>query len=385
MKSKMSSSPLNKIFDDTLRGYSEPTCGSIDSKNTLEKLPITYQSSVLTHVGIEYEIENYRGVRRGSGSGDSVTTVLNQLWTVVDDGSLRNNGKEFVSRPISGNNIPLAISALGSYIEYEISKADPSVRCGIHVHVNAMDLTVTQLFGWISLYRIFERQLYKFSGNRDKNLFCLPTWAFDGHIMSALGYIPSRPGNAAVTLASNGYKYSGLNTKPLSRMGTLEFRQMQTVRDYDKIALWVEYLTRIKGGGSAECETTDGFIAYLEKLSNLNTSSEYTELLMSTFGERGKFLQFDGWKNDMAQGVIAVKEQLSHIKKVSKSSKKYIPEPINLDDVERGALPHRRQEGMPDGLRPQAPRPIRARPEIAQAQQEMMVRWMQEVQVVHRR
>lgn len=319
----MSSLPLNKVFEDTLRGYDQPRISKASVAHLLAAWPVTYQSPVSTFVGLEYEIENVQAARRAEGIHPHHSDVFSALWDIVEDGSLRNRGREFVSKPIKDEHIPAAIASLGAYIEREVSKADPSSRCGIHVHVNANDLTVTQVFGWISLYRIFERQLYKFSGERDKNLFCLPTWAYDGNIMNALGYLPTKQNSAAISIATNGFKYSGLNTKPLRDKGTLEFRQMQTVRDYDKIALWVEYLTRIKGAAAEECVDYDSFMVYLDKLSTLNTSSEYSELMVSVFGERCKFLELGDWKKDMAQGVISVKEQLSYIRKVVKTGDKY--------------------------------------------------------------
>lgn len=342
----MSSLPLNQVFEDHLRSYKQPIIRSDLAKVVLETMPITYQSPVETLVGIEYEIEGYRGARKGVGAPDAVHLTHNDLWTLVEDGSLRNNGREFVSRPISGGNIPLAISSLGSMIELEISKADPSTRCGIHVHVNALDLNVSQLFGWISLYRVFERQLYKFSGGRDKNLFCLPTWAFDGHILSGLRYLQGHPFDAAHSLSGNGYKYSGLNTKSLREKGTLEFRQMQTVRDYEKISLWVEYLTRIKGAAADECTTPEALLVYLEKLANLNTSSAYEELLTTTFGERGRFLKFDGWAKDMAQGVILVKEQLAYLRRVKKTGRSE----VNMGDMPEQGNPRVGRPAPPNAL-----------------------------------
>lgn len=310
----MSSLPLTKVFKNTLHGYVEPSIEEESRIEILKDTPIEYNSPVETYVGIEYEIEAMTPSRGKVPSTERLTQVITKLWAVVDDGSLRNRGKEWVSIPISRKNVALAVSSLGSYIDKEYSRADPSTRCGIHVHINALDVSCTQLFGWISLYRIFEKLLYRFSGDRDKNLFCLPTYAWDTQILSALQVLKEDEVKAILRLSSS-HKYAGMNTRSLSEKGTLEFRQMQTVREYGKIALWVEYLTRIKGSGIESCQDYDSLLKYLESLATLNTSSEYSNLLVKVFGEKAVILQAGDWRRDMADGVIMVKEQLATLKK----------------------------------------------------------------------
>jgi hypothetical protein len=158
---------------------------------------------------------------------------------------------------------------------------------------------------------VFERQLFKYSGGRDKNLFCLPTWAWAGNIKGALVYLcgsDNRAQERAVrSLQEQGLKYAGLNTIPLGEHGTLEFRQMNTSTDFNKISLWVDLLTRIKAH-SRSINSVKDLEAYWKRIGSLTTSSEYGFFMEEVFGIICPELHFDGYEAMMGEGAIAVKE-----------------------------------------------------------------------------
>lgn len=263
-------------------------------------------------VGIEYEIENCPMMERVP---DDVNhwDFFNRFWTVTTDGSLRGAGAEFVSRPVTGPEIRAALVMLDHYLGVWRRGTRTSHRTGIHVHVNASDLNVPQIFGWVALYQVFERMLYKYSGSRDQNIYCLPTSAWDRNIELGFKSLPSDQGLAVVNFATRGHKYAGLNALPLQTQGTLEFRMMHTIHDIPRIGNWVDYLTNVKSYSAEKVSDLDSLIKFLEALGELNTSSKYHQLLETVFPTNAGDLLYNNWERDIAAGVTQVKENLTNL------------------------------------------------------------------------
>ncbi len=111
--------------------------------------------------GVELEIENT----------DSDLAVPGMR--AVEDGSLRNNGWEFVTQPMTLSNPNHCLSSF--FDGRGFSDENYSERCSVHVHTNCLDLTFSQLAAICMLYQVFEGVLFNFIGNdRDKNIFCVP-------------------------------------------------------------------------------------------------------------------------------------------------------------------------------------------------------------------
>jgi len=323
----MPSTPLAKIFRNRLGDWREPafTQETIGQYSKNKDIPNITAGSL---AGIEFEIEKCDTHHLVDQYPREAARIFNSLWNITHDGSLRNNGLEFITKPLSGNNLSFALQMLDNYTKAVYPECRPSGRTGIHVHVNALDINTAQLFAWISLYQIFEKQLYRLSGGRDKNLFCLPTWAWDGNIKSAIQYFVLRKDDgvsAANQLAGQGLKYAGLNTRTLQEHGTLEFRQMHTTRDMAKIAQWADMLIRIKKSAVSQVTEMESLIKFWEKLSELNTNSEYYQLMHQVFGDARPLLEMQGYDSDMAAGVIQVKECLITYQRALKNPPKEVP------------------------------------------------------------
>ena len=116
------------------------------------------------YIGIEIEVEQ---ITRAF-----MQELSEQLWFNTEDGSLRNNGREFVTPPIRGKQI---IYSLDEFYRLLPDKADFSDRTSIHIHVNMRNATFEELFNVLMIYLVFEQMLYRFAGNtRYKNIFCVP-------------------------------------------------------------------------------------------------------------------------------------------------------------------------------------------------------------------
>jgi len=176
-------------------------------------------------VGIEVEVENHE-----------LRQYPKAVWTATDDGSLRNNGIEWLTRPIQARYAPGALHNLMN--EALMDECCFSPRTSVHVHVNCQDVPIEKISNIVLLYSVFEPLFYRFAGRgRNKNIFCVPVL----ETAQLSGIADKRLNNV-----TDGWsKYSGLNLVPLREKGTIEFRHMHGTRDVAKLTKWVDMLTRL--------------------------------------------------------------------------------------------------------------------------------------------
>jgi hypothetical protein len=258
-----------------------------------------------TLVGIEVELE---GLDR---KGDLYTPS----WVVVNDGSLKEEGKEFISCPIQTQYLEIELIKLfNSLRSHRITQ-----RCSVHVHLNVRDFTYKELFNFLLLYIVFERSLYRFSGDRWNNIHCVPIYAFKDFILSflknlKLGSIPCK-----------WKKYHGLNLSPIwggesSLLGTVEFRQMGGCTDIQKIMDWINLIVSLKD--TAKNIDTETIIQYIK---TLNSSKQYGEFALLVFKDWNRLLTENNFfEGDMSMCVSKVKELL-YIAKMLKTTKPEFP------------------------------------------------------------
>ena len=112
------------------------------------------------------EPETYNG-------GYPVYDSQRRCWEVVSDGSLSDPSGELVTPPLTYADIPLlqevarAIHKAGGRVSY---------RCGMHVHVDAGDLTVAGLVNLCEMVRFYERTFPDVLGVQDRRVdrYCRP-------------------------------------------------------------------------------------------------------------------------------------------------------------------------------------------------------------------
>lgn len=215
-----------------------------------------------TFVGVEVELEQVK-----------IKSDILGTWNVIEDNSLKDYGKEFVTIPIQFKYLEVELKRLFS----GLSHYHASDRCSVHVHLNARDFTTEELKTFIALYMIFEKSLYNFSGNRWNNNFCVP-----------LAFYP-RPVTDMLRSLSDGfvdskwYKYFGFNMSPIfggesSKIGTIEFRHMKGTTDPDYIIDWVNLIVSLKITAKKM-----NYNVLMEHLRTMNTTSGYYWLADHTF------------------------------------------------------------------------------------------------------
>lgn len=190
-------------------------------------------------IGVEVELENIRNRNDFS---------LAPHWKIVDDGSLRNHGAEFVfSQPMFGEDVVDALIAL----QEQCTDADAMVtdRCSVHVHLNAMDLTPNELLQFMVVYAIVEPVLFsKCDETRQNNIYCSPIDITSQYIrdLKTIFSNPSRFSDVFRRTSHDGYKYNALNLHPLSTFGSIEFRHLHGTYVADEIINWINLILSIK-------------------------------------------------------------------------------------------------------------------------------------------
>lgn len=115
-------------------------------------------------VGVEWEFN--------SSVNDSGLNLWREKWKgqLATDGSC---GREAVTPPLAGDHIINCLTDLGK--AFETGKAEIDDRCGIHVHVDASDLSWRDMFRLLRTYAHVEPLLYLLGGeHRTQNRYCIP-------------------------------------------------------------------------------------------------------------------------------------------------------------------------------------------------------------------
>lgn len=191
------------------------------------------------HYGIELEYEN------------NVTKRDNlKWWTATHDGSLRDNGVEFVSKPLSRAQVKTALDEARAMVKK--SNLIATERCGLHVHVNMHPYTFGQFFSLVTLYALVETSVFAtYAEGRDDSSFAVPLYdnnTLVRHLANDCNYIrqQTKSGKLRRMYAQQASKYSAINTCSLGTFGTLEFRQPYCTRQFKAIKGWIEFIQRLE-------------------------------------------------------------------------------------------------------------------------------------------
>lgn len=188
-----------------------------------------------SNLGIELELE---------GFDVSMEDIGLDYWNAIYDGSLRNNGIEFVlKRPENGKRILAALAELGAFL----SEHTPEVshRCSAHFHVDVRDLTIAETKKFFWLLTIFEPSLYAAgSKNRYSNIYCPGlTHATEQVHAAALLFLDGRTMQEG---SSAWEKYSGINLNALQRFGSVEVRGHEGTTDINRLSRMAKMLLALK-------------------------------------------------------------------------------------------------------------------------------------------
>ncbi len=304
--------------------------------------------------GLELEIENFQ-----------LAGKMPKNWAMKEDGSLRNNGREFVSDPLRFEHVEACLTQMLSVLK--LNEDSYSERTSIHVHCNVRDFTSDNIASMALLYLVFEGIFFSYvDKTRQRNIFCVALTEFQAaEYLSSCFYKPD---------FQNGLpweKYSAFNLLPLTSLGTIEFRHMQGNNDIPYIMTWIEAINHLKTLASQH-----SFDEWFAQISVLNNTSEYFAFVKRCFGNvaEGMFrkLTYSDYKRLMYPGIVQAKLwtvlNQQKLDAEVKSKAKKAKQTIVFDELVNNVLPgelwpaaeqlNRRMMRVPEGVQP-APPPAR--------------------------
>ncbi len=284
---------------------------------------------------------------------------LLDFWTTHPDGSLRNNGVEYVFR------IPL------DYKSKEYTKAldlfDKQVKqtkflkspySSVHVHLNMNDKDMISILNFVTLYFLFEEILAEYCGNeRNGNLFCLKASnaeqifkIFRDMTIS----IWNGSGYSFIRNLNNAYlKYSGLNIVPLRTQGSLEVRTHPGTVKREEIERWVGILYKIYS-------KADKYLSPVEIVNRLLGARSKESFCIQHFEEFSEFLNLSNldikmedsiWYATSIAGCIESWKDFGNKKDNSKIlGHKSVFTFDTLTDIPNASIPNTQNTTIPDWI-----------------------------------
>lgn len=162
-------------------------------------------------------------------------------WKIVSDASVngRPNGMELVSPPLSGTEGFRQVQVVSEVLVRLGCKVD--VKCGLHVHLDATDLTVD---AWKSIVRTYTKYEAHFDSmmpvSRRANTYAKTMSQARLSLLDACPTIRDIAMNVFY-----GDRFYKVNAQSYLRHGTIEFRQHSGTVEAQKIIPWVRFLMGI--------------------------------------------------------------------------------------------------------------------------------------------
>jgi hypothetical protein len=231
------------------------------------------------YAGVECEIESVRN------RGDDF-----QGFVATDDGSLRNNGVEFISIPLPTEKLLHCFNKLHASIEYYNLSEAFSSRTSTHVHINCRSLEPAQIKTLILLYALYENFFFALcEPGRKDNIHCVPL---------SETHLPGWYNKELAFLIERWHKYTALNILPLTKLGTVEFRHLQGTGD---TALFGEWLGALENLWKL-CQTE---VVSPETLTDERSLKDWWKRL---FGHSPRIMMLEpSFTNVMANNLLDVK------------------------------------------------------------------------------
>lgn len=230
-----------------------------ESHSIYGNLPKTFFGGLVRPIGIEVETEGaVKEVVKYLGNFENA-----RYWNAKEDGSLKDNGVELVSVPLSGNNIDYALHELTMLLN-KCPRVRASVRTSVHVHCDVSDFEINEVAPLVALYGLFENLFFsQVSENRHNNPFCY-------EITDLLPYdVRVHP----------EMKYCAFNIAPIERQGSVEFRMGEFSTDMQKMRRWIQLVCKFMhfaGRNKARLA---------EIISDTIEKDTYTKLYKTVFGK----------------------------------------------------------------------------------------------------
>lgn len=192
-----------------------------------KEFPAAYRKRLY---GLELELESVDGLGKD----------IDNLAQLEEDHSLRNNGREFISHPISLDKAIKFYNDVmhNDFVSWIVQSERCSERGSIHVHVNVLHLEADQVENILRFYSMLEAGFFNIvAAHRRNNIYCVP--------LSATSLPRKIVCKDLYEVAHSWHKYTALNAKSLEKLGTLEFRHLQATEDSTLVEYWLRCIDKL--------------------------------------------------------------------------------------------------------------------------------------------
>lgn len=265
-------------------------------------------------MGIELELEHASDIE-----------INSKYWNVIEDGSLRNRGREFVSKiPLSGDNLEQALEHLREALSPSGWRV--TERCSTHIHTDVTDLNYKQFKNFMACAVLFEHVLVNLFGKgRLSNNFCLPVDC-NSKMYNYLVEVFTTHHNI---VRSHIPKYCAISLKRLIDLGTVEFRMFHCMTNIDEIFQVANFIQKMKHFSLGLENPQD--------LIDLKKSQDLEQIFMECFGYNYYTPDMEG---DIERGIQTLNDLIltSEVESIVSSRTQEISESLSRLQEERARL-----------------------------------------------
>lgn len=246
-------------------------------------------ASKLRDAGVNVQAEGYNHETRG-------------YWKIVDDGSV-SRGWELVSPPLSGQaGLDEVRKAANALVELG---ATIDLTCGLHVHVDANDLSSASIVNAVKRYARHDAEINKLVPSFRRNNEYAGGVDRVASVLAA--HLSSNPSTTTRQLCQRvAGRYYKLNTASFLRYGTLEFRQHSGSIDGTKIANWIVFCVQF-----VEDSIVAPVVAPVVSTVQVTASTERTNAIGKKFAKLLELLWRTGNYCVISAATIATSMEIS--------------------------------------------------------------------------
>ena len=176
--------------------------------------------------------------------------LMPKHFKVVNDGSLNENGVEFVtSRPLIGNQIYEALDSLEEANIAEYNEVDNS--CGVHIHLNAIDFGFKELKSLLMIMTRIQKPIYESLPKFREKDYCREIllspseWASINDLPTLVSSYYNLQDSIINDNKYNEARYTGTNIHARFFLGSVEFRYHEGSIKSKPIENWIRFLNKI--------------------------------------------------------------------------------------------------------------------------------------------
>lgn len=170
-------------------------------------------------------------------------------WNQEADGSLRDNGREFIFRkPKSLDESLVALQELEDAFKARNIKPKATNLTSTHIHIDVRDMTVKQLLNFVACLMIVEDDLAEASGeDRKNNYFALTTSESDHRKRELMKVRTDDDFKQFIRNQVRGdVRYCGINFNSIPRHGSLEIRYLGGRDKPTTVMPWLTFYANLK-------------------------------------------------------------------------------------------------------------------------------------------